>query len=104
MALAVATTLVTRPDLCILSCTWADGDTTGTLTNGTDFTFRNNAAVLVAPVAVMAQLNTQVAASGMAAAVVVGANVVCSKVAGAGTGAGGAFTIYLYGPRSKFVS
>jgi hypothetical protein len=104
MPLAVATTLVTRPDLCILSCTWADNDTTGTLTNGTDFTFRNLSGALVAPVSVMATLNTQVAASAMPAAVVVGVNVVCSKVAGAGTGAGTAFTICLHGPKSKFVA
>ena len=105
MALVPGVALVNRPDLCVLPCTWGlDNDTTGTLTNGTHFTFRDLSGALVAPASVMATLNTQVAASAMSAAVVVDVNVVCSKVAGAGTAVGTAFTIYLHGPKSKFVA
>jgi len=99
------TLVVGREDMAIYACTWADGDTTGTLVNGTlaGFNFRNTSGVLVAPTAVIVQTDTVVALTGQTGAVAAGADVVCTKLAGGGSGAASAFHLLLLGPKSKAV-
>jgi hypothetical protein len=108
MALVV-TTLVSRDDFAILGLAWLDGDTTGTITNGTGvndrFNFRNTSGAVVAPVAMICQLNTQAALSSWTGVVAAVADITATKLAGAGgTGAASAATLYLWGPKSKGVA
>jgi hypothetical protein len=90
-----------RSDIAVFACTFLDADVTGTLTNGTDFTFRNTSGVAVAPVAVLITMDTVGAATTPVYGVQNAANVVLTKVAGAGTAA--PFHVILLGAKSKAV-
>lgn len=98
----IATPVILREDIAIFACTFLDGDTTGTITNGTDFTFRNNSAVLTAPGIILITMDTAGAATVPVYGVQAAANVVLTKVAGAGTAA--PFHVVLFGTKSKVIN
>jgi hypothetical protein len=97
----VATPVVIREDFASFTCTFLDADVTGTLTNGTDFTFRNLSGVLAGPEMVLVLMDTVGAAVTQVFGLAGAANVVLTKVAGGGTA--GPFHVYLFGPKSKAV-
>jgi hypothetical protein len=110
MPLLLGTPTVLREDLVVIPCTFTaqgahiDDAVNTTLANGTDFTLRNAGGALTPPVAVMTQLDTQVAASAPVGAVVNANNVVITKSAAqaqAGNGAASSFRLYIFGPKSK---
>jgi hypothetical protein len=107
MALVLGAATVLREDLAIYPCTYdADGAVATTLTNGGvgSFTIRNAGGALCPPVAVMTQLDTQIAASVPTGAVVVGNDIVITKSgAGAANGAASSFRLFIFGPKSKGV-
>lgn len=92
-----------REDIAVLDCAFtADTDTTGTITNGTDFTFRNLSGVLVAPIAVIITLKTTAAGPTPLCGVVAGTDVTITKVSL--TNSVCTFRVFLFGPKSKGIA
>jgi hypothetical protein len=98
----VATPVILREDIAIFDCSFLAADTTGTLTNGTDFTFRNLSAVLTAPALAVVTLQTTGTAPTPVCAVAAGANITLTKINLANSEC--TFRVVLYGTKSKVIN
>jgi hypothetical protein len=99
---AVGTTTIPSSTLAIFACTFDSSLQTLTITNGTDYTFRDTSGVLVVPVAALWSYTvTPTVNTALHCLVITAASVIIRTLAATTLHADSNGTLFLFGPGSR---